>query len=77
MNNLTNSGNLILSEREVQILHYLKEGLTQKEISEKVFLSLRGLEDVLEKLRLKTGCEKTRLLPKWAEDNGYLNQKAA
>jgi len=46
-----------LSEREVEILKYIKDGLASKEIAEKLFLSTRTVEvhrsNILKKLNLK------------------------
>jgi two-component system invasion response regulator UvrY len=46
-----------LSEREVDVLKYIKEGLSSKEIAEKLFLSSRTVEvhrsNILKKLNLK------------------------
>lgn len=46
-----------LSEREVEVLKYIKEGLSSKQIGEKLFLSSRTVEvhrsNILKKLNLK------------------------
>lgn len=46
-----------LSEREVEVLKYIKDGLSSKEIAEKLFLSTRTVEvhrsNILKKLNLK------------------------
>ena len=46
-----------LSEREVEVLKFIKDGLSSKEISEKLFLSTRTVEvhrsNILKKLNLK------------------------
>lgn len=46
-----------LSEREVEVLKHIKDGLSSKEISEKLFLSTRTVEvhrsNILKKLNLK------------------------
>jgi len=46
-----------LSEREVEVLKYIKDGLASKEIAEKLFLSTRTVEvhrsNILKKLNLK------------------------
>ena len=46
-----------LSEREVDVLKHIKEGLSSKEIAEKLFLSVRTVEvhrsNILKKLNLK------------------------
>jgi len=46
-----------LSEREVEVLTYIKDGLSSKEIAEKLFLSARTVEvhrsNILKKLNLK------------------------
>jgi DNA-binding NarL/FixJ family response regulator len=46
-----------LSEREVEVLKYIKDGLSSKEIAEKLFLSARTVEvhrsNILKKLNLK------------------------
>jgi DNA-binding NarL/FixJ family response regulator len=46
-----------LSEREIDVLKHIKEGLSSKEIAEKLFLSARTVEvhrsNILKKLNLK------------------------
>jgi DNA-binding NarL/FixJ family response regulator len=46
-----------LSEREIDVLKFIKEGLSSKEIAEKLFLSSRTVEvhrsNILKKLNLK------------------------
>jgi len=62
-----------LSRREVQILRLTAEGLGNKEISEKLFISIRTVEShknhILQKLGLKSAVEMTR----YAIKTGLIN----
>jgi DNA-binding NarL/FixJ family response regulator len=61
-----------LSEREIQIVKLFSEGLSSKEIADKIFLSPRTVEthksNILEKLNLKNNIE----LVKYAIKNGII-----
>lgn len=56
--NLFENKNIKLTQREIEVLKYITEGLKYKEIGEKLFLSARTIEthknNLLQKLDLKT-----------------------
>jgi DNA-binding CsgD family transcriptional regulator len=53
----SNPHQVILSEREKVCLHYLSEGLTMKEIAQKLMLSPRTVETYLERIKKKLNCK--------------------
>ena len=63
---------LELSERELEVLEKLGEGLTNHEISEKLFLSKRTVEGYRQSLLKKTNSRNTATLIKFAVENGLL-----
>jgi DNA-binding NarL/FixJ family response regulator len=62
-----------LSEREKEVLKYISDGLSYKEIGQKMFISPRTVEthrnNMLSKLQLKTNID----LVKYAVKNGIIN----
>lgn len=64
---------LSLSSREMEVLELLGEGLTNLEISEKLFLSKRTVEGHRQSLIDKTKSKNTPALIKFAIQNGLLN----
>jgi DNA-binding NarL/FixJ family response regulator len=61
-----------LTKRELQVLELLAEGLTNKEIADKIFLSKRTVETHRKNLIDKTHCKNTSALIKYAIINGIL-----
>jgi DNA-binding NarL/FixJ family response regulator len=61
-----------LTRRELQILQMLAEGMTNKEIAEKIFLSRRTVETHRKNLIEKTNCKNSSALIKYAIEKGYL-----
>ena len=61
-----------LTSREKEILILIAEGLTNNEISEKLFLSKRTIEGHRQSLIEKTGCRNTASLIKFSILNGIL-----
>lgn len=59
----------ILSLREKEILHYIINGYTNKEIAEKLNLSSRTIDAHRRNILQKTGCKNTAALVKWAIEN--------
>lgn len=55
-----------LSAREKEILHYIINGYTNKEIAEKLNLSSRTIDAHRRNILQKTGCKNTAALVKWA-----------
>jgi DNA-binding NarL/FixJ family response regulator len=66
---------LKLSKRELQVLELLAEGLTNKEIGEKIFLSKRTVETYRKNLIEKTNCKNTSALIKYAIVKGILKNE--
>lgn len=64
---------LSLSSRELEVLELLGEGLTNLEISKKLFLSKRTVEGHRQSLIDKTKSKNTPALIKFALQNGLLN----
>jgi len=54
------------SERELEVLQLISEGLTNTEMSEHLFLSKRTVEGHRHSLLDKTGCRNTAVLIKYA-----------
>jgi DNA-binding NarL/FixJ family response regulator len=67
------SANHPLTKREIEILRYILEGYTNKEIAEKLHLSSRTIDAHRRNILQKTGCKNTAALVKWALDNELLN----
>lgn len=63
---------ILLSEGERQILDLIAEGLTNAEMAEKLFISVRTVESRRKKLLEKTGTVNTATLIKFALKNGLL-----
>jgi DNA-binding NarL/FixJ family response regulator len=64
--------NINLSKREMEVLEYIAEGLTNKEMSEKLMLSKRTVENFRQSLTKKTNSTNTASLIKYAILNGYI-----
>jgi DNA-binding CsgD family transcriptional regulator len=56
----------VLSPRERELLGLLAEGLTDKEISERLFISIRTVRSHLDRIRDKTGCRRRAELTRLA-----------
>lgn len=61
-----------LTRRELQILEMLAEGMSNKEIAEKIFLSRRTVETHRKNIIEKTNCKNSSALIKYAIEKGYL-----
>ena len=61
-----------LTSRELQILSHICEGLTNKEISKKIYLSKRTVEGYRKNLILKAEVSNTACLVSWAFRNGLV-----
>lgn len=61
-----------LTSREKEVLNLIAEGLTNNEISEKLFLSKRTIEGHRQSLIEKTGCRNTASLIKFSILNGII-----
>jgi DNA-binding NarL/FixJ family response regulator len=67
-----NDLNIDFSSREMEILALIAEGLTNQEMSERLFLSKRTIEGHRQSLIEKTGCRNTATLIKYAVLNGMI-----
>jgi DNA-binding NarL/FixJ family response regulator len=63
---------LQLSEREGEILHFIAEGYTNREMATKLFTSRRTIEGHRQSLMDKTGSKNTATLIKFAVKNGLV-----
>lgn len=61
-----------LTEREVQVLRLIADGLTSKEIADKLNLSARTVEKHREHMTTKTGCSTVGQLVRYAVYKGYV-----
>ncbi|RYF23647.1 MAG: response regulator transcription factor [Flavobacteriales bacterium] len=62
----------IFSERELSVLAYVGNGLTNHEIADKMFLSRRTVEGHRQNLLRKTNAQNTATLIKFAVSNGLI-----
>lgn len=62
-----------LSKRELEILGFIAEGLTNTEIAERLFTSKRTVEGHRQNLLEKTGCRNTAALIKFSILKGLIN----
>ena len=69
-----NPDGITLNQREKSILFHLSEGLTSKEIADKVFLANETVKEYREGLIKKFNAKNTTNLIKIAIENGYLNK---
>jgi DNA-binding CsgD family transcriptional regulator len=58
--------------REIEILHLIAEGLTNSEMSDKLFISKRTIEGHRQSLIEKTGSRNTAALIRFAVLNGFI-----
>ena len=68
----TSNDKIDFSTREIEVLHLIAEGLTNSEISEKLFLSKRTIEGHRQSLIEKTGSRNTAALIRYAVLNGVV-----
>ena len=59
-----------LSDREQELLGFLADGLTDKQIAEKMFISIRTVGSHLDRIRDKTGCRRRAELTRLAAQLG-------
>ena len=67
-----NELNIDFSNRELEILGLIAEGLTNQEMSERLYLSKRTIEGHRQSLIEKTGCRNTATLIRYAVINGMI-----
>jgi len=68
-----NESNIEFSSREIEVLNLIAEGLTNLEMSEKLFLSKRTIEGHRQSLIEKTGSKNTASLIRFAVLNGIVS----
>lgn len=66
------NANLDFSMREIEILHLIAEGLTNNEMSDKLFISKRTIEGHRQSLIEKTGSRNTAALIRFAVLSGII-----
>ena len=66
------SNDINFSEREINVLKLIAEGLTNQEIADKLYLSRRTVESQREALISKTGTKNSASLVRFAMRNGYV-----
>jgi PAS domain S-box-containing protein len=71
---LSPTGKVHISDREVEVLSLICEGLTNSEIGEKLFLSERTVEGHRSRLFLKTGTKNSVALAMWAVKHNYYSK---
>jgi DNA-binding NarL/FixJ family response regulator len=69
---ITAAPRIDFSSREIEILHLIAEGLTNNEMSEKLFISKRTIEGHRQSLIEKTGSRNTAALIRFAVLNGIV-----
>ncbi len=67
------SNNIEFSSREIEILHLVAEGLTNAEMSDKLFISKRTIEGHRQSLIEKTGSRNTAALIRFAVLSGIVH----
>ena len=72
MQSSPNDLDIEFSSRELEVLALIAEGLTNQEMSERLFLSKRTIEGHRQNLIEKTGCRNTATLIKYAVLNGMI-----
>jgi DNA-binding CsgD family transcriptional regulator len=61
-----------LSERELEIIALVAEGLTNQEIADQLTISKRTVDNHVSNIFTKTGCKNRVALLNWAMDNGKI-----
>jgi len=69
----TRESKIDFSQREIEVLHLIAEGLTNTEIAEKIFISKRTVEGHRQSLLEKTGSKNTATLIRFAVLNGFIS----
>lgn len=70
--NKSNKRNVNLTEREKEVLKLVALGHTNKEISERLSVSVKTVETHKAKIMEKTGCERRSELVRFAMQHGYI-----
>jgi DNA-binding NarL/FixJ family response regulator len=64
---------IIITKREIEVLKYISEGMTNAEIAEKLFISPLTVDSHRKNLIIKLNAKNTASLIKTAFQNGYLD----
>jgi predicted ATPase/DNA-binding CsgD family transcriptional regulator len=64
-----------LSRRELEILHLVADGLTTREIAERLFISPKTADRHIQNLYTKIGTSTRATATRWAIDNGVVSSK--
>lgn len=70
--NQSNKKNISLTEREKEVLNLVALGHTNKEVSEKLNVSVKTVETHKARIMEKTGCERRSELVRFAMQHGYI-----
>jgi len=70
--NQSNKKNINLTEREKEVLNLVALGHTNKEVSEKLNVSVKTVETHKARIMEKTGCERRSELVRFAMQHGYI-----
>jgi DNA-binding NarL/FixJ family response regulator len=70
--NLTPARERDLSERELEIIELVAEGLTNQEIAERLTISKRTVDNHVSNIFTKTGAKNRVALLNWAMDHGKI-----
>ena len=68
----SNSPNMALSAREMEIIGLVADGLTNQEIAEKLTISKRTVDNHVSNMFTKTGSKNRVALLNWAMDHGKI-----
>ncbi len=68
----SNSANMPLSAREMEIIDLVADGLTNQEIAEKLTISKRTVDNHVSNMFTKTGSKNRVALLNWAMDHGKI-----
>ena len=68
----SDSLNMALSSREIEIIELVAEGLTNQEIADRLTISKRTVDNHVSNVFTKTGSKNRVALLNWAMDNGKI-----
>ncbi len=68
----SNSGQMSLSSREMEIIELVASGLTNQEIAQKLTISKRTVDNHVSNMFTKTGSKNRVALLNWAMDHGKI-----
>ncbi len=69
---ISNSANMGLSAREMEIIELVADGLTNQEIAQKLTISKRTVDNHVSNMFTKTGSKNRVALLNWAMDHGKI-----